>query len=130
MSKTTATAASVARTCTHQGACVNRWNPRASPRGTAADYRQTAGAGQRPSALAEPRGARDTCRTAASREETGLLRRLAVSLVVVAVAACAGSLALPERARTGGTAADLDKSLTVTFEAGTGTVTSSPAGIN
>jgi List-Bact-rpt repeat protein len=52
------------------------------------------------------------------------MRRVGVSIVAAILVACAGGAA------TGGAAANVDRKLTVSIQAGSGTVTSSPAGIN
>ena len=92
-----------------------------------ADYPPPAATGSTARALAACQGLRDTCRTVV---RLGVrLRRIAVSIVAAVLVACAGGLAVAERAETGGAAPTVDRRLTVTVE-GSGTVTSSPAGIN
>jgi hypothetical protein len=57
------------------------------------------------------------------------MRRVGISIVAAILAACAGALVVLHNAETGGAAASVDRRLTVTV-VGSGTVTSSPAGIN
>ena len=58
------------------------------------------------------------------------MRRMGVSIAAAILLACTSSLIVLQRAERGDAAASVDPRLTVTIEAGAGTVTSSPAGIN